>query len=242
MHLRVISMSKKLENNRWEKYAQTFHVYFKVKKIVFKNQLNQFQTIQNSVKTMKKLVFSALAMVGVVFGTNAQVIDPVLRTESHTVTVTVPEVALLDLVDGTDVSNPGIPISLDAPTVAGNAIEASKDAASLIYLQYSSIVPGSETRNIDVSVAAVKGGLHLKAVSTISGATGNAGNPATVANIGTTPSSIITGITSCYTGSGGGSGSTIQYTAISDNATTSDYANLRAAAHAYTVTYTLTDI
>jgi len=83
---------------------------------------------------MKRKLF-ALATLGVVFAFNANAQD-----DAHTVAISIPEVAILDLEGTTAVS-----LSVDAPTEAGEAVDFSGATNNAIWVNYSSIVGTSET-------------------------------------------------------------------------------------------------
>lgn len=163
-----------------------------------------------------------------------------IRSENHTVTVTVPEVALLDIYSGTAARN--FSLSFVAPTVAGNSIDDAQDNSDL-WLNYSSIQAlGEVQRRITVQLDQnPSGGTTFSlGLGTVVGGTGTCGTRAVaVRSLSTTVRDAITGIGSCYTGIGVSHGFQLTYsTSFSDP----DYAQLRAGNRALLVTYVMTDV
>ena len=177
-----------------------------------------------------------MAFVGFGFGAAAQ--DS--NTDNHTVTITIPEVALLDIELA---ASKNFSMLFVAPTEAGLGITAPAADASL-WLNYSSIVTAAAPDNIrTVSVKssttipgvgiAVTAGTPVMATGAGTGGTAGAAVTLTVSD-----QTVITGIGSCYTGDGAGKGSNVSY-AIS--AAPAAYALLVAGSTIVTVTYTLSD-
>ncbi len=153
---------------------------------------------------------------------------------NHQVQLNVPEVVLIGL-------NSGVTITLNvvAPGVAGNPPTGQTDNSKVLY--YTAVNAGALHRNITVNwggadAAPAGTSLHVvvTGINTLSGNGGTAGAAVQISNVA---QNIVTGITSCYTGTGGGNGAALTYTlqvdtpgslVVGDN-------------HLVTVTFTLTD-
>ena len=184
---------------------------------------------------MKKLIFSALAMVGMAFGANAQ--DG--ASDNHNVTIVINEHFILDIEPN---ASKDITMTFTPPTEAGNALNAPSNNTSL-WLNYSSIVSTAETRTITVkSAAAIPAGLEIKvtasATATISGG-GTGGTGGTEITLSTSDQTIVSGIGSVYTGTGSGSGNQLTY-AVSTLA--ASYGALVARSPVVNVVYTITNL
>lgn len=186
---------------------------------------------------MKKLTFAIIAVLG--FGFNGAFAQD-SNNDNHTVTITIPEVALLDIEPA---GSKNFSMLFIAPTEAGLGITAPAANATL-WLNYSSIVTAAAPDNIrTVSVKsstpipgvgiAVTAGTPVMATG--AGTGGTAGPAVTLT---TTDQGIISGIGSCYTGDGAGAGSNVSY---GITAAPAAYALLVAGATPVTVTYTLSD-
>lgn len=214
--------------------SKRFHVYFKVKKIVFKNQLNQFQTIQIS-KTMKKLSFAIVAFLGVSVGAMAQ------STATHGVDVTINSVVMIRATDAAATAAPAnTAISVGAPTsnTPGDAPAVTVTDGSALYLQYTSVKASAGTpRTIKAAITAgtVPAGFAITATAGAPAGTGDTGSSNGSQSVSATDATMITAIGSGYTGITGGSGSNVTYAA--SIATVADL--VAAAVTTLTVTYTL---
>ena len=156
------------------------------------------------------------------------------NTDSHTVTMTVNEIALIDLDDTT-----GITLTIVAPATGGqqpaNATNATKR------LQYTSVVSPAATRTITVSWGGAQGApAGTSLLAEITGITSTIGTCGTVAGsitVSTTATSLVNGIGGCATGVGGTDGAALQYTLQID-----DFTLLEAAQTTNeTLTFTLTE-
>lgn len=159
-------------------------------------------------------------------------------TDNHTVTVGVPEVAILDIEPE---ASKNISLAFTAPTEAGLALVAPA-ANTTLWLNYSSIVASAGvSRTITAEVGAVISGIDLKvtAAAPVNGV-GTVGTPAATRTLSTTAQTVLEGIGSCYTTDGGGNGSNLTYE-IALPAVTTDYSTIFISSTAVTVTYTITD-
>ena len=186
---------------------------------------------------MKKLTFAIIAVLGMSFGALAQADT---KTDNHTITITIPEVALLDIeLAGT---SKNISTAFTAPTEAGLAIIAPTTGLSSLWLNYSSIVDpagGDPSRTVSVSATSLVPGTVLNVSAgtpVIAGGTG--GTPVAITSISAVGQTIISGIGSVYTGDGVGAGSNITY---SLTAPAGAYGSLVAGSTPVIVTYTLSD-
>ena len=125
-------------------------------------------------------------------------------TASHTVTMQVNEIALIDLNDIT-----AITLTTNAPTNGGEAVTGDTDGSKL--LQYTSLVAAGLTRNITVQAdlaTPAPAGTSLKLAAVVPGGCGTAAPQVTITNAA---QSLITAIGSCATGTGA-SGAALTYT------------------------------
>ena len=159
---------------------------------------------------MKRKLF-ALAALGVAFAINTNAQDD--ADDSHTVAISIPEVAILDLEGkgGTVVS-----LSVEAPTEAGEAVDFSNAKNEDVWINYSSIVGKSETSRTvaaKISTNSVPDGMLLKvtAVKDAGNGDGTMGTSAGEITLNATDQKVITGIGSCYTADGPGNGHKLQY-------------------------------
>lgn len=158
-------------------------------------------------------------------------------TDNHTITVTIPVVALLDLEAPVSKSF-AADFTKPATDEAGNKIVAPAANTSL-WLNYTSIQTANTTKKVNVKASAVIDGLdiHLVAAAATTGA-GTKGTPTGGFNLSTDDQVLISNIGSAYTASGVNNGHQLTYTFIADDA---KYADLRSGITPVTVTYTLAD-
>jgi len=190
---------------------------------------------------LTKLFFAAV----IVLYANAAIAQADSKIASHLVTITVPEIALLDL----EATSTAITLAGTAPTEAGLPMTFGAAATnSTIWMNYSSIVSGTSTRNVTVAITdgTVPTGLKLTALASAA-STDGAGTKGTAAatalTLTATGQSIVTGIGSTYTGDGVNKGRNLTYQLDYANGESTDYAALRFdAVPALTITYTLSDI
>ncbi len=163
------------------------------------------------------------------------------NSDNHTLTVTIPEVALLDI-EGTG------PVTLApaAPTEAGNPIDFTSDTDNSLWLNYSSIVGTApdDARTVKVSAAGtLPTGSNLivtagAATSDGGGTKGSSSGAVTIAAVAT-DYTVISGIGSCYTGDGANKGHNLTYS-LTEN--TTNYGSLNFSTnYTVTLTYTLSD-
>ena len=164
--------------------------------------------------------------------------------DSHTVTIGIPEVALLDIESTT---TNAISLNATAPTEAGDKVVFNQ-ANSDLWLNYSSIVGKNSTRGVDVQITDgnVPSGIDLTvAVDPYQGdGEGSMGFVISEPQVlnGGTSSNLIMGIGSAYTGNGATKGHRITYR-IQQNNDTDSYSKLNfEESTTLTITYTLSDI
>ena len=154
-------------------------------------------------------------------------------TDSHTVTMTVDEIALVNLDDTTNIT-----LTIVAPASGGqqpvNAINATKQ------LQYTSVVTPLATRTITLSwggAGAPAGTSLLAEVTGIISTIGSCGTTTGSITVSTTDTSLVNAIGGCATGTGATDGAALQYTLQID-----DFTLLQAAQTTNeTLTFTLTE-
>lgn len=191
----------------------------------------------------KKLFFAAV----IVLSANASFAQVDTNEASHFVTITIPEVALLDLEStlGNDITLIG------SVTEAGEAMTFGTAATNAtIWMNYSSIVGSTETsRSVTVALSGnVPTGLKLTVqAGTYSGiGKGTLGvaevNPIILLSNATAATPIVTAIGSAYTGDGITNGHLLTYLLGYENDAATDYAGLNFDSSAdLTITYTLSD-
>ncbi len=186
---------------------------------------------------MKKVQF--LALVAMLSGAVVEVSAQDNNTDNHQITVVVPNVALLDL-ESSVAKNFTAAFAQPTPLEAGQKVTVPNNNND-VWLNYSSIIPGSVTsRTVKVKASAVLPGVGIGVVAGAATASGKGtlGTPTALVTLTTADQSIITGIGSAYTETGAANGHQLTY---SFTALDADYAALRAASTAVTVTYTLVD-
>lgn len=158
---------------------------------------------------MKKRLF-ALATLGVVFAlnTNAQTDD---QDDDHTVAISIPEVAILDLEGKTSIS-----LNVEAPKEAGEAVDFSNATDKSIWVNYSSIVSTSEPSRVvtaKISNNSVPDGMLLKVTAAADAGNGDGtmGTSAGEVTLNSSDQKVITGIGSCYTADGANNGHNLKY-------------------------------
>ncbi|PWW16227.1 hypothetical protein DEU40_13222 [Chryseobacterium sp. AG844] len=208
----------------------------------FQNLLNFiiFTLLINSVMKKLNLTIAASLFAFALCG-NLSAQD--LATDNHTVTISIPEVALVDIEPS---ATKNITLGFTAPTEAGNPIIPAA-ANTTLWLNYSSIKSVADpTRNVSVKMNAIIPGVDLNvtaAAATGAGA-GTLGTSAGLLTLTGTDQTIISGIGSAYTGNGANNGHNLTYAiaAGSGPGGVAAYADLQATATvAATVTYTISD-
>jgi phage tail tube protein FII len=199
---------------------------------------------------MKKLVLTiatslfisglTMAMVGPSGDNNDE------STATHSVEITIPTVALVD-VESTAGGEAGT-INL-SPTVssleAGEAVDFGTATNSDLWLNYTSIVEGNGnnaqrriTVELDNENKLPSGISLLVSAGTVSSGKGKKGSPAEgKVTLGKNAQDLITGIGSCYTESGSNKGHNLTYELSMDN---DKYEKLMADTYDVQITYTIT--
>ena len=184
---------------------------------------------------MKSVVFTFIALVGTYLASYAQ--DT--QTDNHNVTVSVPTVTLLDL-ETTLTKN--FTMNIVAPTEAGlKTINAGQDQTT--WLNYTSVAGAGIVRKVMMSANVnPPGGVEFSVEANVDAGAG-AGTPGTPFASSLeplpAPTAIITGIGSCYTGTGPLKGHKLIYRAT---VPTASFGLLRAGSFPVIVTYTLMDM
>ncbi|MBI1306515.1 MAG: hypothetical protein GC181_07870 [Bacteroidetes bacterium] len=176
---------------------------------------------------MKRKLF-ALATLGVVFAFNFTASAQDDNDDDHTIQISIPEVAILDL-EAT--SGTSVVLNVSAPSEAGLPVSFANAKDSSVWINYSSIV-GSSTeasRNVSAKISggSVPGGMLLKvtAANDAGNGDGKTGSSSGVITLSNTNQTVITGIGSCYTGNGANNGHNLYYSLELDPAAGS-YANI----------------
>lgn len=159
------------------------------------------------------------------------------KTDNHVVTITVPEVALLDL----EGSPKDLSMAFIAPTEAGSPITAPSNQT--MWLNYSSIVEptgADASRKVSVKASVLIPGVDIKVTAGTdagSGA-GTKGTPVgSAVTLSTADQDLITGVGSCWTDTGLNKGHLITYAVSLTSGAT--YGSLVSKDTPVTITYTL---
>ena len=187
---------------------------------------------------MKKLVFALFVLVAT---TNIFAQDT--EQDSHSLTIGIPEVALLDI---ESVTSNSISLNATAPTEAGEKVVFNQSNSDL-WLNYSSIVGKNSSRDITVQITDgdVPSGIDLTVVAASYEGDGE-GTMGEVDSESITlddkkASTIIKGIGSAYTGNGAKQGHNLTYK-IAQNDDKDAYSELNfEESTTLTITYTLSD-
>lgn len=191
---------------------------------------------------MKKTTIT-LAMSLATFALSSNLRAQDTNKDNHTVTISVPEVALVDIEPA---ATKNITLGFTAPTEAGNPV-IPNTANSTLWLNYSSIKSVADpTRNVSVSVNAIIPGIdiHVTAAAATGSGGGLLGTPTAQLTLSATDQIIISEIGSAYTGNGANNGHNLTYAlaAGSGPGGVAVYADLQATATTVaTVTYTISD-
>ncbi|GAB0156902.1 hypothetical protein CHRYSEOSP005_21690 [Chryseobacterium sp. Alg-005] len=191
---------------------------------------------------MKKHKLSLiLSLTALAFATQMNAQDS--NTDNHTIGITIPEVALVDIEPA---ASKNITMGFTAPTEAGLPITLT-GTNNTLWLNYSSIKSVTDaTRTVSVKLNAVIPGVDIKvtaAAATGSGA-GTLGTPSAQLILSAADQTIISGIGSAYTGDGANNGHNLTYALApgSGSGSIAAYADLQASTTAVaTVTYTISD-
>ncbi|CAA7390428.1 hypothetical protein [Chryseobacterium fistulae] len=187
-------------------------------------------------KTNLALSFAALAI-------SASLSAQDTNTDNHTITISIPEVALVDIEPA---ASKNITLGFTAPTEAGNPVTPTTSNTTL-WLNYSSIKSVADpTRNVSVKVNAVIPGIDINvtAASATGSGAGTLGTPSAQLTLSASDQTIVSGIGSAYTGNGANNGHNLTYAlaAGSGPGGIADYADLQATLSTVaTVTYTISD-
>ncbi|MGQ9779876.1 MAG: hypothetical protein ACUVRM_08380, partial [Bacillota bacterium] len=159
------------------------------------------------------------------FGVSEAVSD----TATQSVTMTVNEIAVIDVAGG------NVTLTITAPTQGG--APPANPTNNSTYLQYTSTVPTATTRKITAAFGATDApptGTSLKLSATVPAGMGTAAPQLTLSS---TAGDLVTGIGSVYTGTGTTNGAQLNYTLSIDN-----FSQLVVGeSKTVTVTFTLTD-
>ena len=156
-------------------------------------------------------------------------------TATHSVSLKVPEVAMLSVVEGSGGSN-SVSLEFEELEAAGEWF-TEVTSTEAIYLRLSSLKPAAD-RIVQVS-ATIPAGLTLKvSAGENTGGKGTTGTPKENVVIGSAASDLITAIGSGYTGNISNNGFPLTYKLSVDE---DNVSSLAAATTAVTVTYTITE-
>ncbi|MBE3086989.1 MAG: hypothetical protein IMZ64_12330 [Bacteroidetes bacterium] len=179
----------------------------------------------------KSLLVLSITLLGTLLGSNVMGQDN--GSASNTLSLGMPELSLL--------SSPSGIVNLQLTTaVAGEAVKSSiRDSTTRVKI--SSVISGSTTRKMSASVTLVPNGTYLKLMAQIPSTNfgGTVGTYGTDVTLSSTATTIISGIGSCYSGTGALDGYVLRYIWGLDNPA-ANYGLVRAVAGNTTVTVTLT--
>ncbi len=174
-------------------------------------------------------------LVAITLITSSKVVLAQQTTAGDPIELQLPEVALID----TDHA----PITLTLTTSNAGESIASSDSNSDMYVKVTSLVPAGTNRDISAKITGtVPTGTKLtlsSAAATAANSAGTLGSPVGSAiTLSSSDQNIVTGIGSCYTGTGSTDGYQLTYTWALDNPSV-NFGNLEANAST-TITVYLT--
>ncbi|KPH12220.1 hypothetical protein [Chryseobacterium sp. ERMR1:04] len=191
---------------------------------------------------MKKIKFSlAMSLFALAFSAHVNAQDT--NTDNHTITISIPEVAIVDIEPS---ATKNITLGFTAPTEAGQPLLPSASNTTL-WLNYSSIKSVADpTRNVTVKLDAIIPGIdiHVTAAAATGAGAGTLGTPSAQLTLSAVDQTIVSGIGSAYTGNGTSNGHNLTYAlaAGSGPGGVAAYADLQATATTTAkVTYTISD-
>ena len=165
------------------------------------------------------------------------------NTDDHTITFTIPNVALLDIEGGTTIDlGPEMPTPLEAGEAPDWTVAATEDNS--LWLNYTSIKPsGVTSRKVSVKITGtLPDNTTLKVESAAPTGIGGLGTAAAQLTLSTSDQDIITGITSCYTLNGDDHGANLTYKASLTGTANFGDLDAQSLGSSVTVTYTLVDV
>jgi len=236
------------EKNHWSTVKVRWTNFQRINKSVnvslYQKTTIKFSNKKDNNKPQKYLImklqnlFIAAAVLFATTAINAQAADTDTNEGTHTVTIGIDKVALLDIEGG------NIDLSATAPTEAGNKVEFNH-TDNTTWINYSSIVGTDATRAVAVQITGdVPAGLDLSVQAAAYSGNGEGATGSVVATpivLDTNSQTIITAIGSAYTGDETGNGHQLTYSLTQSEATDSYAALSSVDAQVITITYTLSD-
>jgi len=164
------------------------------------------------------------------------------QTDSHSVAVTIQEVAIVGITSSATDGDTSLDLSPDQITEAGKGLDVSSISDNSLWLNYSSIIASDGvTRSIGVKLDnELNDGYSLKLTvgDDAGNGAGTMGTAAAQVTLSTSESDIVTGIGSSYTGAGANNGRQLTYTLEIDEAA---YGDIYATTETVNITYTITE-
>ncbi len=163
------------------------------------------------------------------------------KSESHSVSLEIPEVALLSLVSE---NQNRMAITSVSPLEAGNFVSSLKLEQGKIWINYSSIISNKNHRR--KIVAKIEGEtpagvrIFVEASESVGEGKGKLGISSGWMPLSNQPAEIISNIGSCYTGKGVNNGHFLTYRLEYDNSS-DNYTELADSETSINIIYTLTD-
>jgi len=180
----------------------------------------------------KKVVLSvALLVLGLATFGSAQI-----RSESHNINFTIGNIFVLD-VDNAG-TNTDVNFTVSDPVNPG-AQPAVAVTNNVNYLNYTSVVQNTKTHKISAKLTDTLPGvnIHITATAPATGY-GSKGTSNGSLTLTKTDQAVISGIGSCWTGTGGTEGALLTYSITFDD---NNFASLLSATPVEVVTYTISD-
>ncbi|MDX8338294.1 hypothetical protein SLH46_03795 [Draconibacterium sp. IB214405] len=185
---------------------------------------------------MKKVTFllAAILIFGVATIAKAQESKTVA---SHGLNITIPTHAMIALAGS---SSTDLEFEAVAAEVAGDKVTFVQTSESALWLNYSSIVSSGSSNTISAEISNLPDGLIIEVAVSAAAADGKNGMTGTGYTKALTSGGVevVSGIGTCYTGSGESLGHSLVYSISADE---DNYQDLVAGDHNLTVTYTITD-
>jgi hypothetical protein len=160
-----------------------------------------------------------------------------VATGQHSLSVTIPEVVIMDIEPG----NSSIQLPIGPPLEAGNPMQLPTNATK--WINYTCALSPSATNKIiraQITSGVLPPGvsLQLQAGAYTGSGGGTSGSTAGLITLSASPQAIITGIGRSYTGNGAGQGHQLTYSLVIAN---QSLLNFDTDGASVTVTFTISD-
>jgi len=204
-------------------------------KNLFEKQNNFEPKEENKMKKLTRILMIGLLAFGLV-GVG------LAASDTHNLTINIPSIALLSIVDATGTPNPTVALAISDVLQAGEEYFTSNVTDNTVYLRYTVLTSAAKRITAQITTGTVPTYLDLTVVATIGIAGGGTQGTAAaeVTLDGGLAQDVITGIGSCWTGINQGDGANLTYTLKMEGIHTQDELTALAAPANLVITYTIT--